>query len=180
MHVKTKFFLGVLILALIVSFAFLYIGKMQRKADVYDFLPQLRSYNLYDVRFEKIYADPSYTVPYNVLISFKEDTQNVFEGLGLKDVHTVDTATLKKAAWVEEYRLYFTMYSINAIRYKSIANDIKAIKWWNIAGCNNNYAAPYFDKNNKKGVVSFGQKNNGRVVCCRRGNVYYILIECWG
>lgn len=153
---------------------------MQNVTTLYYYLPQLQGSNVYEVRSKKIYADPSYLTPYNVLISFKSEAQNVIEGLGLKQAHSVDTSVLKATTWIEEYRLYFMMQSVNALRYNSIENEAKKIKWWKVVDCTNNYAAPYFDKDAIRGVVGFGQKNNGRIACCRRGNTYYILIECWG
>lgn len=177
---KGKFFIGFFIFIVVVLFTFYFIEKMQPKKEVYSYLPQLSKFNLYDVKFEKIYADPSYTIPYNVLISFKTDTQNLFSALGLIDIHTVDTSILRSASWVEEYKLYFTMSSINAVRYTSIENKANSIKWWNVRDCNDNYAAPYSDMDNKRKIVTVGQKNNGRIVCCKIGKVYYILIEVWG
>lgn len=177
---KNKALLGLVMFILIISFVFLRVGKQNSKTELYKYLPQLRKYDLYDVNIKKIYADASYKIPYNLLISFKSNTENIFEDLGLKNLHMVDTIKLRKSIWIEEYDIYFTMKSLNAIRYKSIKDEEKGIKWWKVINCINNYAAPYIDKGNERRIVQFGEQNNGRVVCCKTNNTYYLLIECWG
>ncbi|MNE71219.1 hypothetical protein D3C80_1670750 [compost metagenome] len=69
---------------------------------------------------------------------------------------------------------------MNAIRYNSILNAEKKIKWWNPNECVNVYASPFIDNLSKRGIVGFGKKNNGRIACCINLDTFYILIECWG
>ena len=160
--------------------AFLYLPSMQSRSEVYRYLPQLQNHDLHNVKVEKIYADPSYLVPYSILVSFESDAQSIIQELGLKNMKTVDTSVLKSTLWVEEYDLYFSMYSINATRYASIKNQMEDVKWWQTQQCYENYASPYLDGKNKRSAVVFGKKNNGRVVCCKKGKTYFLLIECWG
>jgi len=176
---KVRIFIFLIIIGGVV-FAFLYLPGMQNRSEVYRYLPQLKNHDLRNVKVEKIYADPSYLVPYSVLVSFESDAQSIIQELGLKNMETVDTSVLKSTSWVEEYDLYFSMYSINAVRYVSIKKQIEDIKWWQMQQCYKNYASPYLDSNNKKSTVLFGKKNNGRVVCCKKEKTYFLLIECWG
>ena len=177
---KTKVFIFLLIICSALLAVVLFFRSMQSRSEVYNYLPQLKSHELKNIKVKKIYADPSYLVPYNVLMTFKSDDKTIIEELGLKTIEAVDTIKLKKSSWVEEYNLYFSMNSVNAVRYPSIKKQIDDIRWWEIVQCSLNYAAPYFDSNDNKSIVAFNQKNNGRIICCRKGNVYFILIECWG
>ena len=176
---KTSIFISLIIIGGIL-FAFLYLPAMQSRSEVYHYLPQLKNHDLHNIKIKKIYADQSYLVPYNVLISFETDAQSVIQDLGLKNVEAVDTSVLKSLSWVEEYDLYFSMYSINAVRYVSIKKQIEDVKWWEIQQCYKNYVSPYFDSNDNRSTVFFGKKNNGRVVCCKNDKTYFLLIECWG
>lgn len=177
---NAKFFGGLFLLVLIVLGTLFCLNRMKSESEAYDFLPELKKSNLNDVKFKKIFADPSYLVPYNVLISFKTDKKNILESLGLKKINDVDTNVLRTDTWIEEYRLYFTMQSVNGGRYKSMENEAKEIRWWNLIDSAKVFAAPYIDKSNVKRIVKFGEKNNGRIGCCKIGDTYFVLIECWG
>jgi len=174
---KTRIFIMILSGIL---FAFLYLPGMQSRSEVYRYLPQLQNHDLHNLKVEKIYADPSYIVPYSILVSFESDAQSIIQELGLKNMETVDTSVLKSTSWVEEYDLYFCMYGLNITGNASIKNQIGDVKWCKMQKCYENYASPYLDGNNKRSTVVFGKKNNGRVVCCKKGKTYFLLIECWG
>jgi len=181
---KIKVIVFVCAILLIIYAAFFFLNKMQNQNNTFGYIPELQEFSIYDIKFKKIYADPSFIIPYNILISFRVDLKNsdkIIEKLGLKNNLNIDTVVLKSETWIDEYRLYFTMSSINAIRYKSIQNEVKKISWWKLnEEYNNNYASPYLDQNGKRGVVNFGEKNNGRITCYRDRNLFYLLIECWG
>ncbi len=139
---RKKLYSGVVILIFIVSFLYLFIKCNSSKPDVFNYLPQLRNYDLSDVKFRKIEADPSYITPYNILIAFKSAAQQIREELGLKEVQDVDTIALKSKTLLEEYALHFTMHSINATRSQSIDDAERGVTWWNVAGADSHYAAP--------------------------------------
>lgn len=177
---KLKILLGVIILVLFISYLFLRVEKDKAKSELYKYLPALIEYKVRNIKVKKIYADASYKMPYILLISFKSQDHLILKSLGLKNVQMVDTLVLKISTWPDEYDLYFTMHSLNALRYRSIKDEQDHIRWWKVGDCKNIYAAPYVDKMNRRRIVKFGEKKNGRIAGCKLVNNYYVLIECWG
>ena len=177
---KFKVYTASIVFIFILSVVIFQIQEHHSRSQLYKYLPKLKNYDLYDIKFRKMYPDPNYKIPYNLLVTFKSGNKNIIKELGLENIQKIDTNLLKKSTWMQEYRLYFTMQSLNGTRYKTLEDETKSIKWWKVRDCNNNYAAPYIDKDNIRQIVKFGELHNGRIVCCQRGKLYYLLIECWG
>lgn len=158
----------------------LYLLRRQTKTEIYYYLPQLKKYHLYDVKFKKIYATQNYKIPYDVLIFFKSDEIGVVESLELREKINIDTAELKSYTWPIEFKLYFTMKSVNSSRYESLVEEERNIEWWKINESAKKFASSFLDSGHKKNIVNYSQNKNGRIVCFKDGNSYYLLIECWG
>jgi hypothetical protein len=176
---KVKYLISLLAISGILLIAFLCIIGRQNKIEIYSYLPELEKHELHNVKIKKIYADPSYVYPYSVVMNFDSDDKAIIQLLGLKNVETIDTTALKRSSWIEEYDLYFSMNSVNAVRYPSIQKKLDGIDWWKVNECSHNYAAPFLDSDDKKNIVGFNQRNNGRIVCCKNKTAYFILLECW-
>jgi|GEM_PF-3664983 len=185
---RSKFLISIsviVLLGMVIAWVTNELNKRQAKNDVLLYLPSLKDVPITNARFIKLYADPSYVTPYNVLLRFKVNPQknkgvNVVERLGLKSPLKVDSVLLKETTLVDEYKYYFTPFGINFLRIESIKRQQNKVRWWNGGDCHEIFASPYLDKNNKKQVVNFGESNNGRIFCCQNGDTYYILIECRG
>lgn len=150
-------------------------------------LPEIKSCSFDSILYKKVYADPSYRIPYNIYMRLNIDDslkRKIISLLLLKSKKENDNSLLRSLTTSTEYNNYFKINSINAIRYDNLAKESQQIKWWTVDTIWNKeqdiYAASYFDDGNIKKAGCGNDRKNGRIVCCFKDRYCFILIECWG
>lgn len=153
---------------------------------LYYYLPEVKKVLLKDLKFKKILFDPSYNQPYNLYVSFKIDEgitdKQIIADLGLDKVKNTDTSELKRKTLNEEYKIFFFMQSLNCRRNSSLLQKEREIDWWKPMASNATkatFACFFYDDLKNCKPVSFDERHNGRVACCRYKDRFYILIESW-